>query len=286
MEDKTIQLKTGRLLAYTDYGDNNDTPVFFIHGNPGSRLIRRKEIETVLMMNARLITPDRPGYGFSDFCPERKLTDFPDDIAQLADALHIDKFALFGFSAGGPYVAACAYKIPERITNAAIISGSAPIDRKGACEGMNKAWRTSFEMSKILPSSILRLMIWMQAKKILHTPDDAITELGAILSDADKKVLRNPDVKEWFKATYTEAVRHGVKGWTKEAKIIVSPWGFKLEDIPINVDLWYWEDDPVTPIQMGKYMENKIPKTHARFLPGGGHFSIIDSWEKIIESII
>ena len=92
--------------------------------------MRHPDENIVENMGVRIITPDRPGYGYSDFQPKRVLLDFPDDISQLAEALGIKQFSIFGVSAGGPYVAACAYKLGEQITNAAIVSGSAPFNPK------------------------------------------------------------------------------------------------------------------------------------------------------------
>ncbi len=53
--------------------------------------------------------------GLSDFEPGRKILDWPNDVIQLADALEIDRFGVEGVSGGGPYAAACAYKIPDRL---------------------------------------------------------------------------------------------------------------------------------------------------------------------------
>jgi pimeloyl-ACP methyl ester carboxylesterase len=63
-----------------------------------------------------LLSIDRPGIGLSDFQPNRTLLDWADDISELAQTLRLDRFALLGWSAGGPYVLACAFKIPHRLT--------------------------------------------------------------------------------------------------------------------------------------------------------------------------
>ena len=152
-EDRVIRLRDGRALAYTEHGDLSGEPVVFIHGNPGSRLVRHPDETIVQGLGARVITPDRPGFGLSDFQPRRALLDFPDDIAQLADALGLDGFAIFGVSAGGPHVAACTYKLPDRITRAAIVSGASSVNRPSAYDGMHPAWRMAFMFGQRLPSS-------------------------------------------------------------------------------------------------------------------------------------
>jgi pimeloyl-ACP methyl ester carboxylesterase len=106
--NNVFRLRDGRALGYAEYGDPGGTPVFFFHGSPGSRLQRHPDASIASELGTRIITIDRPGYGLSDFQPERTLLDWPADVAQLADALHIERFAAIGLSGGGPYLLACA----------------------------------------------------------------------------------------------------------------------------------------------------------------------------------
>jgi pimeloyl-ACP methyl ester carboxylesterase/diadenosine tetraphosphate (Ap4A) HIT family hydrolase len=284
--DTTITLRDGRIMAYTEHGDLSGKPVFFLHGNPSSRLMRHPDETIVEKLGARIITPDRPGYGRSDFHPNRKLLDYPDDIIQLADALGIDKFAIFGVSAGGPYVAACAYKLPKHITKAAIVSGAAPMNRRGAFEGMHNAWKTAFRASRDLPPWMLRAPLWIQSRSANRTPEQALTNFASMLSDADREKLRRPDIRARVMLSRAESTRQGHKGWVHEAKIIMSSWGFRLENIKVPIHLWYWEDDEAIPPQMGRYLESKIPNTSGHFFSDGGHLSIYDHWGDIIEALI
>lgn len=43
---------------------------------------------------ARLISYDRPGYGGSDRMPRRRVADVAQDVADVADALELDRFAV------------------------------------------------------------------------------------------------------------------------------------------------------------------------------------------------
>lgn len=284
--DTTLTLRDGRTLAYTEHGDLSGKPVIFVHGNPSSRLMRHPDESIVERLGARIITPDRPGYGRSDFQPGRTLLDYPDDIAQLADALGIDRFAIFGVSAGGPYVAACAYKLPDRITKAAIVSGAAPMNRRGAFEGMHPAWKAAFRASRDFPNWMLRAPLWMQSQSANRTPEQAVTNFASMLSAVDREKLEQPAIRERVVLSRTESTRQGHRGWVHEAKIIMSSWGFKLEKISVPVHLWYWEGDEAIPSQMGRYLETRIPNTSGHFFPGGGHLSIYDYWGDIIAELI
>ena len=55
------------------------------------------------------------------------LAGYPHDILELADALDFESFAVMGASGGGPYALACAYRLPDRLTAAAVVSGIGPL---------------------------------------------------------------------------------------------------------------------------------------------------------------
>src|SRR5919108_581927 len=79
----------------------------------------------------RLVLVDRPGYGRSDHQPGRRLLDWPGDVAQVADALGVELFAVFGMSGGGPHAAACGYALPERVSAVGLVSSPGPVwDRR------------------------------------------------------------------------------------------------------------------------------------------------------------
>ncbi len=284
-QDKTITLQDGRTLAYTEHGDPNGKPVIFVHGNPGSRLMRHPDESIARSLGARLITPDRPGYGLSDYQPGRTLLDFPDDIAQLADALGLERFAVFGVSAGGPYVAAAAYKLPDRLTRAAIVSGAAPFDRPAADDSVGDVYRTAYKLAA-WPSWLLRSLMFVQNRAALANPEKTYRQTLESLSPADRDLLADPAIKAQVMAYRSEATRRGVRGWVVEARLLVAPWGFDPARIKPAVHLWYWADDPAVPPQMGAFLEQKIPNTVPHFLPGGGHFSIFSHWRQILEPLV
>lgn len=101
IRDEQMRLRDGRILAYAEWGDMHGHPVFFFHGSPLSRLWCPDESATRAAA-VRLVAVDRPGFGGSDLQPGRRLEDWPSDVTELADALGFDRFAVAGYSAGGP----------------------------------------------------------------------------------------------------------------------------------------------------------------------------------------
>lgn len=69
-----IRLKDERDLGYAEYGDPKGKPAFFFHGWPVSRLSGGLAHKASKKLGIRVISPDRPGYGLSDF--KKKIENF------------------------------------------------------------------------------------------------------------------------------------------------------------------------------------------------------------------
>ena len=65
--EKYLKLPGGRQLCYAEYGDPTGQPIFVFHGNPNSRLLWGVIPGTPFLPNIRIIAPDRPGFGRTDF---------------------------------------------------------------------------------------------------------------------------------------------------------------------------------------------------------------------------
>jgi pimeloyl-ACP methyl ester carboxylesterase len=287
---KTIKLRDGRMLGYAEFGDPEGKPVFHFHGFPGSRLEAEHAGEAVAKAGVRLIGIDRPGMGLSDFQPGRRILDWPDDVdlvgvVELANALEINRFAVVGVSGGGPYAAACAFKIPDRLTACGIIAGVGPYDL--GTEGMMKSNRVLFFVSRRLPW-LFGLLLWgsmgrysQDAEKLEKMFSKGLQRLP----EPDRKLAKDPEIKRLFIRQSVEAFRQGTKGPTLDGKLSVQPWGFKLEDISLDrVYLWHGELDVNVPIAMGRFMADAIPNCQAKFYPHEAHLSAaLNHMDEIME---
>jgi len=127
-DDNILKLSDGRQLCYAEYGDPKGFPIIFFHGQASSRLLCGLIPGSPFLPGVRLIAPDRPGYGQTDFKKGvTTLENWPNDVVALANALGIDKFAVLGASGGGPYALACAWKIPECLTGVGVCSSLGPL---------------------------------------------------------------------------------------------------------------------------------------------------------------
>src|ERR1700759_2809065 len=161
----------GRRLAYAETGDLDGVPVFVFHGIPGTRsdVERLFGHEGPTGSGVRAIGIDRPGFGGSDSQPNRRFQDWPADVATVADHLGIGRFGVLGYSAGGPYVIACAGALPERLTFAGIVSGVGPAETPRFRKGMGKTDAIMTRLARIAPP-LARLAIAQGTKQAERSP--------------------------------------------------------------------------------------------------------------------
>ncbi len=274
-ESQVFELKDDRKLGYAECGDLNGKPIFHFHGDPGSRLEIRFFGDKPKEYGIRIISVDRPGYGLSDFQPERTLLDWPDDVVKLADHLGLDKFAVMGISGGGPYAAACAYKIPERLTSCGIIAGLGPINMPK--KGMMRSNRIVLFIAQRFPFLVKPLI--KAEMKAFGDPDKvqkSIENMAKKLPEPDRKFLQDPQWLNIIIADFKEAFRSGPDGSALENKIYAKPWGFELKEISadLQVYIWHGELDVNVPISMGRKMCELIPNCKGKFFPNDGHLSV------------
>ena len=269
--DQTIRLREGRRVGYSEYGDLQGWPIFFFHGMPGSRIAASMIEGVAAQMGIHLVAPDRPGYGLSDSMPERKLLDYPRDMLELAAHLALERFGVMGASGGGPYVSACAYQIPERLTAAGIIAGAGPMSEPGATEGMMKWNVRLFTIAKRFPW----LLRWFLSLQFRGDLEKKLPTVLKNLPEPDQKVLaERKDLAPIFLNDIHEALRQGTDGMVQDILLTIQPWGFNLVDIRIKVYLWQGELDRNVPPEMGRYQARTIPDCEATFYPQDGHLSI------------
>jgi pimeloyl-ACP methyl ester carboxylesterase len=273
--DLEFTLNDGRKIEYALMGDRFGKPAFLFHGFPGSRLTWRNMDEPGKRHGLRIIAPDRPGYGLSDFQPNRRLLDWPRDIAALAYHLGIQQFSVLGISGGGPHAAACAYQMPERLKAAVIVSGQGPLDTEAMWNVISPRVRRLFRLAHRAPF-IVQIVMGQMSKQVRSNPEEFVRRAAAFYAAPDREIiLANPALRQMIAETYVEGFRQGVKGAAHEAWLFASSWGFRLQDIRMRMHLWQGEADTETPLAMGRYQADAIPDCKAHFIPGEGHFSIM-----------
>ena len=270
---QSLRLQDGRTLSYADYGASEGKPVFYFHGLSGSRFEPLAlGIDDLTRAGIRLVAPDRPGMGASDFQSGRGFRDCPKDVIALADHLGMGKFGVMGVSGGGGYAAACACLLPERLTAAMIICGVGWMDSPEARASLPFMGRLVYWLAR-RSVRLTSLLLNLTRPRGLADVEKIRQQMKRSLPLEEAAVLEKPGRLEAFIASGAESMRQGVRGIAWDTHICACPWDFRLEEISLPVRLLHGEADRNVPVAVARKVAASIPGCQATFYPGEGHFS-------------
>lgn len=260
----TTDLGDGRLLAWEEAGDPDGAPILFCHGSPGSRLQRRVFMNH--LNGLRMITPDRPGCGWSDYQPGRTIGDWVSDVNALVDHLDLSGFAVLGFSGGTPYaLEVAASHLPVRALG--IVSGDAPpgslSDLPTGLHDVAERWPRSI-------STLLRISGFMAG----FAPEFTANRATSALSEADQEVVAEPRIRSAFLEMLRDALRQGPKGALLDLQLAARPWEVVPPRSEIPISIWHGEADSDAPVSIAHYLAGMLPGAQVATFPGEGHVSV------------
>lgn len=290
LADTSIRLSDGRRLAYAEWGASDGVPVFYFHGTPHSRLWCPDEAAT-RSANVRLIAPDRPGIGLSDVKEARRYGDWPSDVVSLADALGIERFAVVGWSSGGPYAGSCAALIPERLTGVAIVNSRHLgqynfVERPSAYEELDSNERAEFDLAQRDPSAAAELVTAHNPNIISDQRDDPQGLYDFLRSaEGDGWLFHDEARMDPFDAARRECFRQGMAGVRWELIDAWLPWGFRLADISVPVHVWHGRQDPLVKQAHIDFMAGRIRDCKVVVWPDCGHLGLAKHWDEILQAL-
>ncbi|KZO97530.1 alpha/beta-hydrolase [Calocera viscosa TUFC12733] len=306
-DSQTFSLPDGRTLGYAEYGTPTGFPLLYFHGYPSCRLSAGAADALARDHDLRLLSLDRPGFGLSTFQPNRRIVDWPADVLAFADHAGLGRFAVLGGSGGGPYAVACAASLPrDRLAAAGVMAGGPPW--VAGAHYMYPSARALRWFARYFPS-LLRVSTdglvgsvkWVSGTKLgQRWTDDLLERLRREARAAEKeggsgspekeaaagkdgrtaKERREMLLRELF-----EPFAQGSRGFVQETRLLTKDWGFAFEDVTYPVKLWHGRQDKNAPIEMIRYMTERMPNCTLREYDTG-HFDMGPLLREILEELV
>ncbi len=260
-----MALDDGRSLHAYDNGPVGGLAVVWHHGTPNIGAPPVPLFGVAARLGLRWVSYDRPGYGGSSPRPGRDVASAAADVAAVADALGIDRFAVFGHSGGAPHALACAALLGDRVPAVVSVAGLAPYGAPGI------DWFAGMAESGV--ASLRAAAAGRAAKEAYEASDPDGDDAG--FTAADHAALAGP--WGWFGDVVRPALAAGRGGLVDDDLAYVAPWGFDPAGVAAPVLVLHGGADRMVPGAHGRWLAGRIPRAELRLSPGDGHISILDS---------
>jgi len=271
---RDVTTPDGRTLRLHDAGAADGPLVLVQQGTPMSGLLFEPHVRDAEQRGIRLVGYDRPGYGRSTTAPGRSVADAAADVRAIADALQVERLAVWGISGGGPHALACAALLPDRVAAVASLASVAPMDAADLdwFGGMGQTNLNEFGAA-VDGREALEEYLGPRATHQV-TAEGLLEGLQSLLTDVDAAVLTG-DLGHYLAESMQDAGSEGIDGWRDDDLAFAKPWGFSLDDIRVPVQLWHGEQDLFVPFAHGQWLGDRIPNVDARLSAEDGHMTLM-----------
>lgn len=247
-------LEARRALSFDDVGDPAGAPVLYLHGGGDSRLSRHPDDSIAEALGVRLLAVDRCG-------PAVRWATLRAWAEDLVAALPVERFAVVGWSAGGPHALAVAAVAPERVSRVALV-GSMPTPER--VNELPRDVQSVMRIARLSPRAAARGLEAWGRRPTPPTGDTATDEAYA--------------------RGRRESFRSGGLWLARELAYLGRPWGFEPSDVRAPVTLWWGERDTVCPPSIGRDFEQRLPNATLR-LVDDTHQMLFSHWRAILEDV-
>ena len=257
------------------------------HGSPASR-IWWPGLDVTVAAGVHLVTVDRPGYGGSDPLPGRPIAGWASDVAELTDALGVERFGVVGWSGGAPYAAATAAAMPGPVT--------------GVCLACSNSITYAFGSPPEPDEDDVRILellagFGLAEATIRYAEQDAAWAQGlfddpgslfdlARIPDGDRWLFDDPDLTAGLFAMVKEGVKQGAIGAATDWVALLAPWGFTLEQVEPAVDVFHGAQDPGVDLAGAERVAASLPNATLTVWPDAGHFGPAKHWDEVLAAVL
>jgi pimeloyl-ACP methyl ester carboxylesterase len=232
----------------------------------------------------RLVSFDRPGYGGSTPAPF-SLRSLARDVEVVADRLQLDRFAVFGQSAGSRFALATAAMLGERVTRVGVAAG--PM-WPGRPDDMDDDERVGYALLPDDPAGAARVMArpidpWVRLVQNGADDDAIVSFVEPWLPAVDVELLRDPQTRAGAAANLRESLRQGSEGAGWDSVTWLTPWDVDVRDIRCPVFIWFGDQDE--PLADAAWLSDHVADPRVVIWPGEGHLAYKPHLPEILEAL-
>jgi pimeloyl-ACP methyl ester carboxylesterase len=236
-----LRYANGHSLSFTEYGDRHGHPILVQHGLIAS-ISDHALFHRLLESGTRLICIARPGYGDSSPYVMRNMAEWGNIVSGLVDELSLSQFDVLGMSSGAPYSYAIGYKLPDKVRNIFIFSGT----------------------PALYDDRILAFWPYPVNKK---------ASIGELESLAKDLFFSNLSAEDLLRDDIRDSMMNDCFGIAQDFKLRCNDWGFSLSDVKAFVYMQHSKEDGQVPFITAEMTASLLPNCRFEAKEKGEHFS-------------
>lgn len=272
-------------ISFNQWGVPGGTPVVFFHGWPSSRVERFFTDAELGHHSLRWFSLDRPGYGETKFYPHHEIADWPPRVLRWAQEHGLERFHAVGFSAGGPYAAACAALLGDVVQSLTLIGSLCPFGDGETGVRYRPPWgklgRLVLRRAPLIGVFALRaLRRWSQSDPIGYE-----RRMLRELHPADRAILQSPSLLELLAQAHAVAMQQGVRHIVRDLQLHDRPWTFDPRQIQCRTRIFVGAEDYQVPAQCSYWLRDKIKGASLVAYPREAHYIAYTHASEILRSI-
>ncbi|MFT3977053.1 MAG: alpha/beta hydrolase [Sphingomonas bacterium] len=262
---QALTLPSGRVVHFTDTGETGGRTVLFIGGTGTSaRAAGMTDFLKTLrqQLKLRFIVVERNGFGDTAFKPDWGYADYAGEVRAVLDHLGVHRFAGVAISGGGPYMAAVAGAMPERVISLHMLATAATAQGSARCKV------TLDQASKAVAGSVQNPQSWWAF------PANSPTHRIPGFAD-----------RAYEEGARTFFIRGQMGDPTPEAAEMLRYCGPApdVSKVTAPVHIYQGGADPQVTIDQAEYWRGHFPNVASfRVFPGEGHDVQYRHWDQVL----
>lgn len=205
-------------------------------------------------------------------------------MALVLDGLGLDRVGVLGISGGGPFAAACAAALAERVRGLVLASSLGQAGWRSG--GMAAGERFALAVATHTPS----FGGWFLERLALvarRSPRLFFKIITVELPGVDRRALERVEQRQAFIEGYVEAFGRGRAGVTQDLRLLTRRWDFDLGAIRVPTHVHHGDVDTIVPPEHAVQFAKAIPGAYLRLHPGHGHFSLLaDAADELLANFL
>lgn len=274
----------GREAAFYVNGDGSRT-VLFVHGLIQGPFFSRRFLGTLAGADLRIVSPSRPGFGFTSPARSRSADKaVVEDALAILDSLEADKVLVVSTKVGACHACRIVTALGERATGLVIVAGGPPVFNEENLAQMDAQTRMAAVTARYAPA-MLKLMTRLGIAAYRRRGVSAFLERYFQGSPRDLAHLEDPEHLRIATDGVYHVVQQGPDAWVRDSVSTMSGWG--PDHLAVKVpQLWlHGTDDRIaSAASMAAYLQ-AIPDCELEVVEAAGIQLIHEHPELVVDRI-